>query len=75
MPLPVIVPAKTRIGWIGTGIMGASMCGHLMRAGFAATIFNRTPEKAQALLQQGAAWANSPQAMAEAADVVFTMVD
>ena len=69
-----IVPAKTRIGWIGTGIMGASMCGHLMRAGFQATVFNRTPQKAQSLLQQGATWADSPRAVAEAADVVFTMV-
>ena len=38
----MIQPGKTRIGWIGTGVMGASMCGHLIRAGFAATVFNRT---------------------------------
>jgi len=55
MSLPTIVPAKTRIGRIGTGIMGASMCGHLMRAGFSTTVFNRTPQKSQPLLQQGAA--------------------
>ena len=45
-----ISPGKTRIGWIGTGVMGASMCGHLMRAGFAATVFNRTKAKAEKLL-------------------------
>ena len=38
MPLPTIAPGKTRIGWIGTGVMGASMAGHLMNAGFSATV-------------------------------------
>jgi 3-hydroxyisobutyrate dehydrogenase len=65
---------KTRIGWIGTGVMGASMCGHLMRAGFAATVFNRTKTKAEKLLSFGADWAESPRAVAEAADVIFTIV-
>jgi 3-hydroxyisobutyrate dehydrogenase len=69
-----ISPANTRIGWIGTGVMGASMCGHLMRAGFAATVFNRTKAKAEKLLSSGAAWADSPKAVAEASDVVFTIV-
>ena len=35
-------PGKTRIGWIGTGVMGTSMCGHLMAAGYQATVFNRS---------------------------------
>jgi len=69
-----ITPGKTRIGWIGAGVMGASMCGHLMRAGFAATVFNRTKAKAEKLLSFGAAWAESPKAVAEAADVIFTIV-
>jgi len=69
-----IAPQNTHIGWIGTGVMGASMCGHLMRAGFAATIFNRTKAKAEKLLSFGAAWAESPKAVAEAADVIFTIV-
>ena len=64
----------TRIGWIGTGVMGASMCGHLMRAGLAATVFNRTRSKAEPLLAAGACWADSPRAVAAAADVTFTMV-
>ncbi len=70
----IIQPDKTRIGWIGTGVMGASMCGHLLRAGFAATVFNRTRAKAEPLLAAGAAWAESPKAVAAASDVVFTMV-
>lgn len=69
-----IEPQKTRIGWIGTGVMGSSMCGHLIRAGFAATVFNRTKSKAGPLLEAGAAWADSPKAVAEASDVVFTIV-
>src|SRR5580700_7770005 len=37
-------PGKTRIGWIGTGVMGRSMCGHLVSKGYAATVYNRTKE-------------------------------
>src|SRR4029077_12786867 len=67
-------PGKTRIGWIGTGVMGRSMCGHVMAAGYRATVFNRTAEKAKPLVEQGAKLADSPQAVAEASDVVFTIV-
>ncbi|HUK83615.1 MAG TPA: NAD(P)-dependent oxidoreductase [Verrucomicrobiae bacterium] len=63
-----------RIGWIGTGVMGASMCGHLLAKGWAVTVFNRTKAKAQPLLDKGAAWADSPRAVAQNSDVVFTMV-
>ena len=69
-----VQPGQTRIGWIGTGVMGASMCGHLLRAGFSATVHNRTRAKAERLLAQGARWAESARAVAEASDVVFTMV-
>ena len=63
-----------RVGWIGTGVMGAPMCGHLLASGHPVTVFNRTPERARGLLERGAAWAESPQAVAQHADVVFTMV-
>ena len=63
-----------RIGWIGTGVMGQSMCGHLMNAGHRLTVYNRTRDKAAALLDQGAAWADTPAAVAQASDIVFTMV-
>lgn len=65
---------QTRIGWIGTGVMGASMCGHLMRAGFAATVSNRSKAKAEPLLAAGARWAERPKAVAAASDIIFTMV-
>ena len=71
--LPAITK-DTRIGWIGTGVMGLSMCGHLMAAGHPATVYNRTRAKAEPLLAKGAAWADSPRAVAEASDVVFTIV-
>ncbi|MBN1589155.1 MAG: NAD(P)-dependent oxidoreductase [Pirellulales bacterium] len=69
-----IAPGTTRIGWIGTGVMGRSMCGHLLRAGFTVTTYNRTKKKAELLLAQGAQWADSPKQVAQAADVIFTIV-
>jgi 3-hydroxyisobutyrate dehydrogenase len=69
-----IAPGQTRIGWIGLGVMGAPMCGHLLDAGFSASVYTRTRAKAQALLARGARWTDTPRAVAEASDVVFTMV-
>lgn len=69
-----VSPEKTRIGWIGTGVMGRSMCGHVVDAGYATTVFNRTKSKAEPLLERGARWADSPRAVAEASDVVFSIV-
>ncbi len=69
-----VAPGVTRIGWIGTGVMGASMCGHLIRAGYSATVFNRTEAKLRPLLDLGATAARSPRAVAEVADVVFSIV-
>jgi 3-hydroxyisobutyrate dehydrogenase len=74
MTAPTISPGKTKIGWIGTGVMGRSMCGHLIDAGFDATIYTRSPEKAQALLDKGASWADSPRAVAQRSDVIFAIV-
>ena len=74
MPAPTIVPGKTRLGWIGTGVMGTSMCGHLMDRGYPMTVFNRTKSKAQPLVEKGARWADTPRTVAEASDVVFSIV-
>lgn len=63
-----------RIGWIGTGVMGRSMAGHLLAAGHELTVFNRTREKASDLLSRGGRWAESPAAAARASEIVFTMV-
>lgn len=69
-----IAPGKTRIGWIGTGVMGSSMCGHLINAGYAATVYSRTKSKADGLIGKGAAWAATPKALAEQSDVIFSIV-
>ena len=63
-----------KIAFIGTGIMGAPIAGHILDAGYDVTVHNRTREKAEALLAKGAHWADSPAEAAADADVVFTMV-
>ncbi len=65
---------NTMIGFIGIGVMGKSMAGHLLRAGYSLIVYNRTKEKAEDLLQQGAVWADSPKEIAEKANVIFTIV-
>ncbi|WP_447978515.1 NAD(P)-dependent oxidoreductase [Candidatus Nitrospira bockiana] len=67
-------PSLDGVGWIGTGVMGAAMCGRLVRAGRSVTVHTRTREKARALLEAGATWADSPRAVAERSQVVITMV-
>ena len=74
MAVMEVVPGKTRIGWIGTGVMGSSMCGHLMKQGFSATVYNRSKAKAEPLLTQGAKWADSPKDVAAQSDVIFSIV-
>ena len=69
-----LMPGKTRIGWIGTGVMGSSMCGHLIAAGYEATVFNRSADKAKSLVEKGAKLATSPCGVAESSDVIFTIV-
>src|SRR4051794_12294536 len=74
MQIPVAEAGKTRIGWIGTGVMGRWMCEHAMKKGYAATVYNRSKDKAQPLIDQGAKFAETPRAVAESADVVFAIV-
>ena len=69
-----VAPGTTRLGWIGTGVMGQSMCSHLLAKGFAVTVYNRSRGKAQPLLDKGAAWGNTPQQVAQQSDVVFAIV-
>ena len=74
MNLSLAEAGKTRIGWIGTGVMGRWMCEHAIRNGFAATVFTRSPEKAQPLIELGAKLAQSPREVAEVSDVVLAIV-
>lgn len=75
LPVPRLAfPSDTRVGWIGTGVMGASMCQHLQNARYRMTLYTRHRSKASPILAKGATWADSPQAVTEQTDVVFTMV-
>ncbi|MBR2179437.1 MAG: NAD(P)-dependent oxidoreductase [Selenomonadaceae bacterium] len=63
-----------KIGFVGTGIMGAAMAGHLMDAGFEVSVYNRTKSKADKLIERGAKWCSSPGECAKGQDVVITIV-
>ena len=63
-----------KVAFIGTGIMGAPIAGHIIDAGYDVTVYNRTKEKADGLIARGATWADGPAAAAADADVIFTMV-
>jgi 3-hydroxyisobutyrate dehydrogenase len=68
------ITKDTIIGWVGTGVMGASMVAHLKNAGYHCIIYTRTKEKAAPLLAQGLEWVNSPGEVAAQAHVIFTIV-
>ncbi|HZN32598.1 MAG TPA: NAD(P)-dependent oxidoreductase [Pirellulaceae bacterium] len=74
MSVTKVAPGTTRLGWIGTGVMGQSMCSHLLAKGFAVTVYNRSRAKAQGLLDKGATWGASPKQVAQQSDVVFAIV-
>ena len=65
---------RPRIGWIGTGVMGGSMCGHILDKGYRVIVNTRSAAKAQALVERGAQWADTPQAVSQHSDIVFTIV-
>ncbi|WHY02212.1 NAD(P)-dependent oxidoreductase [Neobacillus sp. DY30] len=67
-------PENTVIGFIGTGVMGKSMAGHLMDAGYPLIVYSRTREKAGDLLEKGAIWGENPRDVASNANVIITMV-
>lgn len=67
-------PGATRIGWIGTGVMGGSMAGHLLEGGYELTVTTRRRERAEALLAAGASWADTPAETAARSDIVFSIV-
>ena len=62
------------VGYVGLGVMGSSIVRRLLAAGHAVTVWNRTREKAEPLLEEGARWAESPREVAAAGELVFTMV-
>jgi 3-hydroxyisobutyrate dehydrogenase len=65
---------RIKIGWIGTGVMGSAMCGHMISAGHELFVYNRTKAKADPLLQNGARWCDTPMAVARQAHIIFSIV-
>jgi 3-hydroxyisobutyrate dehydrogenase-like beta-hydroxyacid dehydrogenase len=65
---------KQKIGFMGLGIMGTPMSANLLKAGYPVTVYNRSPEKADPLMKQGADLASNPEDLARAADIVIAMV-
>lgn len=63
----------SKIAFIGTGVMGAAMAGHLMDAGHDLIVYNRTKSKTDGLVARGAAYAENPQKAAAQADFVITI--
>jgi 3-hydroxyisobutyrate dehydrogenase len=68
------ISKETKIGWIGTGVMGSSMFGHIVDAGYKGIVHTRTKSKARALLNSGVEWAGNPGEVALNSDILFTIV-
>ena len=63
-------PARPRVGFIGTGLIGTPMVQRLLECGLSVTVWNRTPDKAAPLVLDGASLAESPRTLAESCDIV-----
>lgn len=63
-----------KIGFIGTGVMGASIVRHLLKAGYSVNVYNRTKEKTDELVKEGAIWQDTPKDVTTNSDIVFSMV-
>lgn len=66
--------SKPAVGFIGTGVMGKSMAGHIQKAGYPLYVYNRTKEKTDELCEQGAVWCDGPAEVAKQADIIITIV-
>ncbi|EED2268252.1 NAD(P)-dependent oxidoreductase [Listeria monocytogenes] len=63
-----------KIGFVGTGVMGSSMAGHLLEAGYEVLVYTRTKTKAEDLLDKGALWVETPGELANKVDILISMV-
>ena len=63
-----------KIGWIGTGVMGASMCSHILKAGYEVSVFTRSKEKSSDLLKEGAIWCENISVLVQRSDIIFSIV-
>jgi 3-hydroxyisobutyrate dehydrogenase len=69
-----VAPETTTVGWIGTGVMGMAMCGHVLDAGYRVVVHSRTRARAEPLLERGATWADTPTEASAAADAICLIV-
>ncbi|KAH6790614.1 6-phosphogluconate dehydrogenase family protein [Perilla frutescens var. frutescens] len=69
-----ITPTRTRIGWVGIGVMGGAMASRLISAGYSVSIYARSPSKAASFLSAGANLVDSLADLAASCDIVFTMI-
>jgi 3-hydroxyisobutyrate dehydrogenase len=69
-----IAPGKTSVGFIGLGVMGQSMAGHILNAGYELHVYTRTKHKAEPLISKGAAWEETVEALSGKCDVIITIV-
>jgi 3-hydroxyisobutyrate dehydrogenase len=65
---------QMKIGWVGTGVMGNAMCGHLLAAGHEIHVYNRTKSKTGNLVSKGARWCDTPGQVAQSSGIIFSMV-
>src|SRR6266566_3990779 len=72
--MTVAEPGRTRVGFVGLGLMGLPMARNLLEAGYQLTVYNRTAAKAEPLVARGARRASSPAEVARQSDVVITIV-
>ena len=74
MQSETLSPARTKVGFIGVGIMGEPMAGHLLSAGYSLSVHNRTPKKAEALVARGARFREDIRELVTECDLVITMI-
>jgi 3-hydroxyisobutyrate dehydrogenase len=65
---------KQKVGFIGLGVMGKSMAKHILKAGYPLSVYSRTKEKAEELLNIGASWNASVRELAKESDIIITMI-
>ncbi|UQD51527.1 NAD(P)-dependent oxidoreductase [Bacillus methanolicus] len=70
----MITSDNTVVGFIGLGVMGKSMAGHILKSGYPLVVYTRTKNKAEELLEKGAVWADSPKEVAKKANIIITIV-
>lgn len=69
-----IAPEHTAVGFVGLGVMGQSMAGQILKAGYPLHVYTRTASKAERLVADGAVWHDTPAQLAQACDVIITIV-